>query len=233
MKLIISQDEFDNAGSRELISIECSVCHQPFKRKKHYVQAGIKANREVTCSPVCKYNQKRKPRQDIPCKQCGVTISCLEAELIKHTKRRYNNHFCSRRCKGIYGAAHRTTGANRSKLEQWLEIHLKTMYPMLNIKFNDTSAIGAELDIYLPTLQLAFELNGPFHYEPIFGQDKLEKTQQRDKMKFHLCSASSIDLCVIDTTQHPYFKEKYGQVFLDIITKIINERIGSVEDLHL
>ncbi len=140
------------------------------------------------------------------------------------TKKGAKNYFCSNFCKGTHSAQNRKTGTNRSKLEIWLELQLRQYYPNLNILFNETSAIKAELDIYIPSLQLAFELNGPFHYEPIFGPDKLAKTQSNDQRKFLACAESGIDLCVIDTHNARYFKPKSSQQFLDIIVKLITDK---------
>ncbi len=45
-----------------------------------------------------------------------------------------------------------------SKLEKWLALQLVTLYPNLDFHFNDKMTIKSELDIYLPSLKLAFEI---------------------------------------------------------------------------
>ena len=99
---------------------------------------------------------------------------------------KFPNSFCSSTCSGTYNSAHKKFGTRRSKLEKWLEEKLIMSYPSLEFHFNRKDTIYAELDIYIPTLNLAFELNGIFHYEPIFGDKKLQSTQTNDKRKFHL-----------------------------------------------
>ncbi len=106
-----------------------------------------------------------------------------------------------------------------------METQIKLIYPKLELRCNDSKTIGAELDFYFPSLSVAFELNGPFHYEPIFGQKKLDATISNDKRKFHLCIERNIDLCVIDASKHRYFKEQHCKPYLDIVTKIIDDRI--------
>jgi hypothetical protein len=133
----------------------------------------------------------------------------------------------SRSCAGTYNNAHKTHGYNRSKLELWLEKQLPILYPKIKFIFNERLTLGAELDIYIPELKLAFELNGIFHYEPIFGSNKLNEIQNRDQLKFKLCLENKIGLCVIDTSTQKYFKEESSRKYLKIITDIIDSEIGA------
>lgn len=84
------------------------------------------------------------------------------------------------------------------------------------------------LDIYIPSLKLAFELNGIFHYKPIFGNDKLTKTQNNDNKKLQACLEQNIELCVIDVSSQKYFKQNTSQKYLDIIIDIIKQKIRRV-----
>jgi len=86
-----------------------------------------------------------------------------------------NNHFCSRSCAATYNNTHKNTGTKISKLEIWLQTKLTEQYPNLEIHYNRKDTINSELDIYIPSLKLAFELNGIFHYEPIYAEDKLNQ----------------------------------------------------------
>ena len=79
--------------------------------------------------------------------------------------------------------------------------------------------------IYIPSIKLAFELNGIFHYEPIFGEEKLEKIKSNDQNKFLICKKNNINLCIINTCQQKYFKISTSQKYLDIIVFIINKNI--------
>ena len=90
--------------------------------------------------------------------------------------------------------------------------------------FNSKEIINSELDIYLPKLKLAFELNGIFHYESIYGQNKLDQIQNNDNRKFQACLEQGIEICIIDSSQQKYFKKETSQKYLDIITNIINNK---------
>ena len=93
--------------------------------------------------------------------------------------------------------------------------------------------IDAELDIYIPSLNLAFELNGIFHYEPIFGEKKLNSTKNNDKRKFQACLEKNIELCIIDTSTQKYFKENTSKIYLDIILKITDNKLLDVQSSNI
>ena len=93
-------------------------------------------------------------------------------------------------------------------------------------KFNKTDDIDAELDIFIPSLRLAFELNGIFHYEPIYGDKKLASVQSNDHRKMLACAERGIELCVLDVSSIKNFKPLRVQKFLNIITGIIDQAIG-------
>ena len=106
---------------------------------------------------------------------------------------------------------------------RYIQKQLLEKYPSLTFLFNDKTAINSELDIYIPSLKLAFELNGIFHYEPVFGENKLQKIQENDENKFQKCINNNISLCVIDTSSQKYFKEQSSQKFLNIIIEVIEK----------
>lgn len=89
---------------------------------------------------------------------------------------------------------------------------------------NDRS-IGTELDIYVPSLQLAVELNGIFHYEPIFGDKKLSQIQNNDANKFQMCQQRGISLCIIDVSKLKYMKENLIRPFFDIIISLVDDKM--------
>ena len=220
--------DFEQAKSRKMFALQCEFCGNPFMQTKHLIQAtvnGKAANRNRYCSSLCRTKARRVDKIHVTCKQCEKDIWLLPSEMSSHKTRKFKNHFCSYQCQGVYGSSHRTTGVRRSKLEIWLETQLTLHYPELNVRFNEKKAIQAELDIYIPSLALAFELNGPLHYEPIFGVDKLSRTQNWDRYKLHACTGAGIDLCVIDTSSVSYFKRGSSEHFLKII--IDRRRSGS------
>ncbi len=220
MKLLIKISELDNYKSRDKIPLECYVCKKIFYKPKNEILDYLKNPKTFRklkfCSHFCKGELQYSQVSSI-CMQCKKSIEIVLSEFKKS-----KNHFCSQTCAAIYNNAHKTKGTRISKLEKWLQIRLPIIYPNLDIHFNRKDAINSELDIYIPSLKLAFELNGIFHYEPIYGKDKLDKTQLNDQNKFELCIKNNINLCLIDVSSQKYFKEKTSQKYLNIILDIIN-----------
>jgi len=216
--------DFQNAKSQTLLLIKCEFCNKSFHVTKRDIKVlfnrekRFKRNISKYCSIECQTNATKKQIK-CSCTNCNNEFYKKQSEITK-------NNFCSQSCFGHYNNKHKTTGTRRSKLETWLEQQLTFLYPTLEIHYNKIETINAELDIYIPSLNVAFELNGIFHYEPIFGQDKLDKTKNNDNRKFQACNENLISLCIIDTSQQKYFKESSSLKYLNIITNIINDRIA-------
>ena len=66
---------------------------------------------------------------------------------------------------------------------------------------------GLEVDIVIRSLKLAIELNGPVHYFPLFGRQKLAKIQAADVLKQAEIHAIGYGLLVIDISAYGYFKK--------------------------
>jgi len=204
-------------------SLICSHCRKKYevnnnKFKITKYRKKINIDYKNFCGNECKqefYNFK-KP-QEVVCKNCDKKF-IKDYSQIKKTK----NNFCSNSCSTTYNNTHKTKGNRRSKLEFWLENKLSKLYPKLNILYCNKTIINSELDIYIPSLNLAFELNGIFHYEPIFGKEKLKQIQTNDNRKFQACLEKNIELCIIDSSHLVYFKEDSAKKYLDIITNIID-----------
>lgn len=204
--------------SCSLVKCQCDYCDKEFTRLKCALELSIKNNKsgKLYCSTEC-FISTNRTKKTVICKQCGAEFLKKESQIKK-----FPNHFCCSSCAAIYNNTHKTKGTRRSKLEQYLEKELPLAYPSLDFKFNQKDAINSELDIYVPSLKLAFELNGIFHYEPIYGAEKLSQIKNNDDRKFQACLEKGISLCVIDSSKQVYFTEKSSKKYLDIICNIIN-----------
>jgi hypothetical protein len=223
MKPKYTQSQFEDAASTDKLLCECYQCQSTFYRMKKEIKQELNHNRGRIkfCSQLCNNEFNNKPTI-VNCTFCNLEIIKQPSEI---NNSKTGNVFCSKSCSATFNNKNKKHGTTRSKLEVWLEKQLIQLYPNINIHFNRKDTIGSELDIYIPSINLAFELNGVFHYEPIFGVDKLHNIQNNDISKSKACIDAKIDLCVIDTSSQKYFKENTSCKFLDIITNIIKERM--------
>ena len=222
------------------IDVQCAFCKKIFQRKKvDYNKYNIKGNRPPCCNRSCAAKLFNKMRDDFPEKYSRgflfpkkekefVTITCtyckspFQREKSKYLLRqvRFNKKpYCSKKCQALGLLEYfNSLTCVRSKLEMWIEQKLSEKYPNLTIYYNDRQTINGELDIYIPSIELAFELNGIFHYDPIFGEATLKKRQQKDEEKKNECLVKRIELFVIDCRKER--KLKNDDVLLYIISKI-------------
>lgn len=219
-----TQEEFDIIRASDNVPIKCIYCKNMFYRTKKLIVSDQKRRNSYPqfCSLKCHglFNTTLNT-QKVQCLNCNIVFSKKNSAIAKSPK-----HFCSQSCAALFNNKNKTHGTRRSKLEIWMELKLKELYPNLEILFNSKQIIGSELDIYIPSLKLAFELNGVFHYEPIYGKDKLNQIQNNDSNKFQKCQEKEISLCIIDTSSQKYFTELSSQKYLDIICKIISGSPG-------
>jgi hypothetical protein len=219
---LYSEKEFNLAKSWDMLPCKCVTCEKIFYREKRIIKRalnGYDRNNGNFCGSSC-HMKSLGGRERVVCSNCGKEFS-KKLSQIKENR----NNFCSSSCSSTYNNKNKTIGNRRSKLELWLEFKLNSLYPNLEILFNNKEAISSELDVYIPSLKLAFELNGIFHYEPIFGQDKLNQIANNDRRKFQACIEQNIELCLIDTSSQKYVKESTSKKFLDIIVRIIEMRL--------
>lgn len=195
----------------------CNHCAIEYEVNKNLYAKNSRLKLKFYCSRKCCHEAKCNSKV-YNCTQCNN--ECIK----RPNEIRSKNIFCSQTCSARYNNTHKTKGTKISKLELWLQTKLTELYPNLDFIFNSKEVILSELDIYIPSLKLAFELNGIFHYEPVFGQDKLNQIQNNDNRKFQACAEKSISLCIIDTSGQKYFKESTSQKYLDIIINIIKSR---------
>lgn len=201
-----------------LVNINCKFCNKMFTREIQRYNRDSKIYSNIFCSRECRSKHSSK-KIKVNCTHCGK-------EFIRKSTPDYRcskNRFCSCSCSAIYNNTHKTTGCRRSKLEIYIEKRIKEIYGEDFALFNNKEVINSELDIYIPSLKLAIELNGIFHYEPIYGEEKLQSIKNNDERKFQACIERKISFCVIDTSKFKNFKEYRGEETFKIIQEIIEK----------
>jgi len=218
----------------------CEICNRRFMTKANLV-THQKFHDENYISPSAQKRLKKlEEYHKAPerCKQCNSPIpynklttkktdrkKMKRARSLKGKPPKEYNFFCGSSCAAIYNNTHKTHGNRKSKLECFIEKHLKELYPTLKFCFNEKDAIESELDIYVPILKVAFEINGIFHYQPIHGEKKLSEIQSNDCKKAEACIQKGIELYTIDSSKLSYFTYKNAEKYLKIVTDVIDEKI--------
>ena len=225
---LYTESEYTNAKADDFLKLKCEFCGNTFLCRKKHITRKLKYDLNTCrfCSTKCSYKEKVKHIKT-KCNHCGKDMTITPYE---KSKSKSGNVFCCKSCAATYNNTHKVKGTRISKLELYLQDKLLELYPQLEFKFNDKTTINSELDIYIPSLHLAFELNGIFHYEPIFGESKLQSIQNNDKNKFQSCIEHNISLCIINTSSQKYFKENTSQKFLKIITEIIEKNLQQLAE---
>ena len=78
----------------------------------------------------------------------------------------------------------REAGKNGSKTERHLKNFLEENgYKVVFHKKDLANRSGLEVDLFLPELKTAIEVDGPSHFLPIWGAEKLTKQQKSDTIK--------------------------------------------------
>lgn len=224
MRILLSDEEFNSCRTNDMIPMECECCGKRFTVRKHYVVDSLNRHGGKYyryCSHRCR-NISEGRRIETVCAHCGKTIYKTLREYSKSS-----NHFCDSSCAASYNNAHKKSGCRRSRLEEYLEMRLRDEYPDMDILFNDRSVIGAELDIYIPSIRTGFEINGIVHYKPIYGDEKWERVVSNDEAKRRLCESSMITLHVVDTSSQKRFDECGSAKYFNYIRDRIEEKKGA------
>lgn len=203
--------------SNYIFSFNCKNCNDQFGIRAVMLRSMIKGTtvKQYCCSRKCAAISRRTLNQ----RECPNCLTLFDSST-------HYQKFCSQSCAATFNNQRKSHGIRRSKLEQWIEDQLTTAYPNIEIQFNKKSAIGSELDIYIPSLQLAVELNGIFHYKPIFTEDQLIRCKANDDRKVKACIDNQIHLHVINTSSQKIFKPENSESFLREIKDLIESNLG-------
>lgn len=202
----------------KFVTLICAGCQLPFQRKWSNVYASKwDGAKQHFCNFKCRsiYNKTGKL---LACTFCSKPVYVMKRNLHKP------KHFCNSSCSAKYNNVHRKCGTTRSKLEKWLQKQLTSKFPSLEVQYNQTTAIGSELDLYFPKQKLAIEINGIWHYKPIHGTAVLSRIQNNDTKKVISCKTANIQLVVIDVTSMSCFTIKRAKPFLNQIETLIKEQ---------
>lgn len=213
-------------GVKTQISAICPQCKKTYYRSRSgFVRTfSPSVNKKyIFCSSECAAVFHTKS-VNMQCGQCGE--ECIKQQ-VEIKKSKSGHMFCSRSCAAIYNNKNKKHGYTRSKIELFIEEQIKLEFPNLQFVCNDVETIGLELDFYFPDLKFALELNGIFHYEPIYGQNTFDRIQHNDNQKIIKCYQNDIELCVLDIASIKNFSSKAKEQYKNIVIEQILRPIAA------
>jgi len=119
-----------------------------------------------------------------------------------------------------------------SKLEHFLLKHLiKDGYKVDFHKEQILSNTKLQIDLFLPTMNIAIEVDGPSHFLPVWGEEALKKNQKYDQKKTGLIIGKGLKLIRVKQT-HNFSRSRslvlYDKLLL-AIAKIQDSVTKSIE----
>lgn len=199
------------------VSCQCLRCGGIFERNRGNIKSS-----KTFCSLKCssEYNSKLRIKKGKPVKiprvrHTQITCICTCGQCNKEINRSRNDlsksHnkngliFCSRSCRMTHQNLNnpKKYGCRKSKAETYLCNLIRTDFPNLTLTENDRTILKSklEIDIFIKEFKLAIELNGPVHYFPIYGEDRLKKCQNRDLLKQQEICNLGLAMIIIDISR--------------------------------
>jgi len=172
----------------------------PNKVRRILLKHGVKiktrseAQKNALESGVCEHPTKGKPRTDkekrkISKSVCSNWENLSEEERsarVDQSKERWKNmpQEQKERMRTLASEAIRKAGKEGSKIEKFvLERLVQEGY---RVDFHNKNLIPnekLEIDLYIPSLKTIIEIDGPSHFLPIWGEEKLQKQTKADLKK--------------------------------------------------
>ena len=114
----------------------------------------------------------------------------------------------------------RVSSKNGSKLESHiLSALLKNGYKTDFHKEHILSNTKLQIDLFLPTMNIAIEVDGPSHFLPVWGEDVLLKNQKYDKKKTGLIIGKGLSLIRIKQTRD-FSKSRADLIVIKLLAAI-------------
>jgi very-short-patch-repair endonuclease len=125
------------------------------------------------------------------------------------------------RLRTLAAEAVRMAATKGSKLEQYLLVELKRRgYQAVFHKANLVSDESLQVDIFVPELRTAIEVDGPAHFFPIWGEENLSKHLSSDHTKTGLLLAEGYVLIRIKNLVKNVSKFQYRNLLTNLLDKL-------------
>lgn len=129
-------------------------------------------------------------------------------------------------------SAARLCSKTGSKLEKFLlEKLINDGYKVDFHKEQMLANTKLQIDLFLPTMNIAIEVDGPSHFSPIWGEDALEKNQKYDQKKNGLIVGKGIFLIRIKQTRD--FSNARSIRIYEQLTKILSQKPNNTTSIEI
>jgi hypothetical protein len=200
--------------------IECAKQVRRSKYKEYGDKYASKLSNETKNSRKITRNEKRNKLRESRkiqglCTECGNEKERPEILLCNEcNEKRLEYHKSRNREKGM-------SEAGQSSHQKFIYDIVRNIIPDKDIDYNNKKTIYSpetayplELDIYIPSINLAIEVDGPMHREPVYGEERLELQIKNDAIKNELCLKNHINLIRINTDDIDFNNKELHQTTL-------------------
>lgn len=182
---------------------ECSHCGNTVNRRlSHCYRNG---GEELFCNKKCE-GEFRKNRKSVTCDVCRKVFE-RRVSLLKNKK----HTFCSKKCEYIGMHDFRKTMGRRYRSYGECAILnlLRSNFPSIQFVPNDrTQLYGYEIDIWVPSMKIGIEYNGPHHFKPVYGTKVFNHTQKSDSKKRKIADSKGIKIIDINVQKSVSYTHK-------------------------
>lgn len=190
-----TKSNFELGGS---LILNCLYCKQEVLKYKSEIR---KNPDKIFCNSQCSANfmhlTYRQPFAKTIVLECHFCNSIFERIQHKTTQGKTGKFFCSAKCSSTYLGT-QSKNFERSFMELYIQQKIELNFPYLTLIIGDTKQCnGLQLDLYLPELNFAIEINGPIHYINFFGDEYLKSVQERDQRKETICKNKKLLLQIV------------------------------------
>lgn len=123
-----------------------------------------------------------------------------------------------------------------SKLEHYLDKYLRDKGITVEVHKNMLTNERLEVDLFLPEKKIVIEVNGPSHYKPISGEEKLLKQQKADLEKRGLVTSAGYIMIVVrnlkkySIVRYAEIADKVYNVITNMDFKTFSAKYTEIED---
>lgn len=192
-------------SSAQKLALDSGRHTHPTKGKKHSEKSKLQISESMATSWEGLSTQERDRRSKMA-KDQWESMSIEEQEEFRR----------------LASNAVREAAKNGSKLEHYLMAELIGLgYRVEFHKEHMVKNDRLQVDLYLPKLNTAIEVDGPSHFKPIWGNEVLQRNRKADAQKDGLLLG--MGMCVIRIRQTKGLSEKYKRDLLNMLVAAVEQ----------